>query len=129
MELLVQMRDDRRIAVLACEDHCRVARQELLQAEDQHRYEEERRNDRREAMEQVVQHFRRAEFIRPRCCAKRVRANKFAPTKSVGFRRAEFIRPSCVNSSSAPAPAPVRREWCANRIACWCTPTANDGGR
>ena len=48
VQLLAQVRDDVGIAVLAGEHDSRIAGQELLQPEDQHRDEQQRRDDRRE---------------------------------------------------------------------------------
>src|SRR5207253_5959579 len=56
VKLFVQMRNDGRIAVLTGKNHRGIAGQELLQPEDQERDEEERRNDRREALDEVVEH-------------------------------------------------------------------------
>ena len=52
VHLLAQVRDDGRIAILAGEHDGGIARQQLLQAEDQHRHEDERRNDRRDAADE-----------------------------------------------------------------------------
>jgi len=56
VEFRAQVGDRGRIAVFACHRDGRIAGQELLQAEDQHRHEEERRNDRGKALEEEIDH-------------------------------------------------------------------------
>ena len=56
MELLVEVGHDAGIAVLAGEHQRRIAGQQLLQAEDQHRHEDERRHDRGDAADEERQH-------------------------------------------------------------------------
>src|SRR5438105_12761404 len=61
MELGTQERDHVRVAVLAGERDRRIAGKELLQPEDQDRDEEQRRDDQRQALQQVVQHSMKSE--------------------------------------------------------------------
>ena len=56
VQLLVQVGDDVRVALLAGEDHRRIAGQQLLQPEDQHRDEDQRRQDRRDALDEELDH-------------------------------------------------------------------------
>ncbi len=56
VELFVQVRDHARVPVFAGEDERRVARQQLLQAEDQDRDEEKRWDNRGEAMDEIGAH-------------------------------------------------------------------------
>jgi hypothetical protein len=56
MILGVQIGDDLGVLVLAGERQRRVAGQELLQAEDQDRDEEQRRDDDRDAAQEIAQH-------------------------------------------------------------------------
>jgi hypothetical protein len=56
VHLLAQVRDHGRIAVLAGEHDGGIARQQLLQAEDQHRHEDQCRDDRRDAADEVGKH-------------------------------------------------------------------------
>jgi hypothetical protein len=58
VHLLAEVRDDVRIAVFAGEDDRGVARQQLLQAEDQHRHEDQCRDDRADAANEVGEHLR-----------------------------------------------------------------------
>ena len=55
-------------------------------------YGRKRRKDRREAVEKVIQHFRSAEFIRPRRCTVRAHANEFAGRTSGLVRPSSFGR-------------------------------------
>jgi hypothetical protein len=57
---LAQIGDDLRILFFAGEDHRRVARQQLLQPEDEHRHEDQRRQDRRDSPDEVSGHILRA---------------------------------------------------------------------
>ena len=63
VELLPQVLDGFRVAVLAGEGDRRVAGKELLQPEDQDRDEEQRRDDLRQAPQQVLQHLN--SFFKP----------------------------------------------------------------
>src|SRR5207244_5743497 len=56
VQLLVQIRDDVRVALFAREDHGRIARQQLLQREYQYRHEDQRRNDRRDSADEKGEH-------------------------------------------------------------------------
>src|SRR5450755_26279 len=56
VQLLVQMRDHARVPVLAREDDRRITGKQLLQAEDQDRNEEQRRNDGGETLNEVGAH-------------------------------------------------------------------------
>src|SRR6202171_2149611 len=56
MQLLVQMRDDARIQGFARKNNRRIAGQQLLQAEDQDRDEEQRRDDGRQTLNEIVAH-------------------------------------------------------------------------
>jgi hypothetical protein len=56
VQLLVQVGDDVRVALLAGEDDRRIAGQQLLQPEDQHRDEDQRRQDRRDALDEELDH-------------------------------------------------------------------------
>ena len=69
VQLLAQVRDDGRVAVLAGQHDRGIARQQLLQAEDQHRDEDERRDDRRDAADEVANisiSARRRDTLAPR---------------------------------------------------------------
>ncbi|MHC2781362.1 hypothetical protein ACVMBZ_000569 [Bradyrhizobium liaoningense] len=54
--LLADLLDHRGIALLAGHHERGIARQQLLQREDQHRHEEQRRHDLRDAAGEEVQH-------------------------------------------------------------------------
>ena len=56
MQLLVQVRDDARIPVFARENDRRVSGQQLLQAENQDRDEEQSRKDGRQTLNEIVAH-------------------------------------------------------------------------
>jgi hypothetical protein len=56
VQLGAQVRDHARVLLLAGEDLGRVARQQLLQTEDQHRDEDQRRDDLRQALEEELEH-------------------------------------------------------------------------
>jgi hypothetical protein len=56
MQFGAQIGDDGRILLLARKDLCRIAGQQLLQPEDQHRDEHQRRQQRREPFDEVLDH-------------------------------------------------------------------------
>jgi hypothetical protein len=56
MQFFAQVCDDIGVAILAGQHDGRIAGEQLLQPVDQHRDEEQRRNNRREALEQKAGH-------------------------------------------------------------------------
>ncbi len=97
VQLGVQVGDHGRVLLLAGEDLRRVAGQQLLQPEDQHRHEDQRRHDLRQALGQVLEHRRALasgrlmapSSGRPRAAGRRARrarrsAWRCRPTASCG---------------------------------------------
>src|SRR5439155_19158473 len=74
------------IALLAGHGQCRVAGEQLLQAEDDHRHEEQRRDQLQEALAEVQEH---ASLARPECIAS---PGAYA---SPHYATAIFDRPDC----------------------------------
>jgi len=79
--LLSDLLQHRRVALLARHDQRRIARQELLQAEDQHRHEEQGRDELQHPLGQEGEHLR----LLPYVLSARVSGGRGrGPTRSVG---------------------------------------------
>jgi hypothetical protein len=98
--LLADLRDDIRVAFLARHDQRRIARQQLLQREDQHRHEEQRRDELDNTPGEKIQH---------------------------GASRAPVAIP--LTSTSARSRAPARPASACSLRALWCARSGCGGDR